>query len=121
MEQDLDWEQGGREASSRSPHKWHAFPSLDRRQGRRGRPGSSPVMQTIIKDAGDGWSMLTKTNYTKWSMVMKVRMQARRMWDAVLYGDADFDEDRWELEALLAAVLMQMHSSLVNKETAKDT
>jgi hypothetical protein len=38
-------------------------------------------------------------------MVMKVKMQMRRMWDAVWYGDAaDFDEDRWALEALLTAV-----------------
>ena len=59
--------------------------------------------------------MLTKTNYAEWSMVMKVKMQARRMWDAVRHDDADFDEDRRALEALLATVLMEMHSSLTNK------
>ena len=64
--------------------------------------------------------MLTKTNYAEWSMVMKVKMQARRMWDAVRYGDADFDEDRRALEALLAAVPTEMHSTLANKRTAKD-
>ena len=42
------------------------------------------------------------------------------MWDAVRYGDADFKEDRWALEALLAAVPMEMQSSLMNKQTAKD-
>jgi hypothetical protein len=42
------------------------------------------------------------------------------MWDAVRYGDADFDEDRRALEALLAAAPTEMHSSLVNKRTAKD-
>ncbi|XP_066316301.1 uncharacterized protein [Miscanthus floridulus] len=65
--------------------------------------------------------MLTKTNYAEWSMVMKVKMQAQRMWDAVRYGDANFDENRRALEALLAAVPMEMHSSLTNKRTAKDT
>jgi hypothetical protein len=39
---------------------------------------------------------------------------------AVRYGDADFDEDRRALEALLAAVPTEMHSSLANKRTAKD-
>jgi hypothetical protein len=34
-------------------------------------------VQTVVKDAGGGWSMLTKTNYAEWSMVMKVKMQAR--------------------------------------------
>ena len=53
-------------------------------------------------------------------MVMKVKMQARRMWDAVRYGDADFDEDRRALEALLAAVPTEIHSSLANKRTTKD-
>ena len=47
-------------------------------------------------------------------------MQARRMWDTVRYDDADFDEDQRALEALLAAVPTEMHSSLANKRTAKD-
>jgi hypothetical protein len=53
-------------------------------------------------------------------MVMKVKMQVRRMWDAVRYSDADFDEDQRALEALLAAVPTEMHSSLANKRTTKD-
>jgi len=64
--------------------------------------------------------MLTKTNYTEWSMVMKVKMQARHMWDVVRYDDADFNEDRRALEALLATVPPEMHSSLANKETTWD-
>ena len=77
-------------------------------------------MQTVVKDAGGGWPMLAKTNYAEWSMVMKVKMQARRMWDAVWYDDIDFDDDWRALEALLAAVPMEMYSSLINKETTKD-
>ena len=64
--------------------------------------------------------MLTKTNYTEWSMVMKVKMQARHMWDAVRYSDVDFSEDRQTLEALLATVSTAMQSSIANKWTAKD-
>ena len=52
--------------------------------------------------------MLTKTNYAEWSMVMKVSMQARHMWDKVWYGDVDFSEDRRALEALLAAIALEM-------------
>ena len=65
---------GGRDAGTRSPHRQRASPSPDRRRGRRGRPSSPPVVQTVVKDAGGGWPMLTKTNYTEWSMVMKVKM-----------------------------------------------
>ena len=64
--------------------------------------------------------MLTKTNYAEWSMAMKVKMQARHMWDVVRYDNTDFDEDRRALEALLATVLTEMHSSLMNKRTTKD-
>jgi hypothetical protein len=42
------------------------------------------------------------------------------MWGTVQYDDANFDEDRWALEALLAAVPTEMYSSLANKRTAKD-
>jgi hypothetical protein len=65
-------------------------------------------------------AQLTKTNYTEWSMVVKVKMQARHMWDAVQYGDADFAEDRRALEALLAAVPPKMVPTLTNKVTAND-
>jgi hypothetical protein len=36
-------------------------------------------VQTVVKDAGGGWPMLTNTNCAEWSMVMKVKMHARRM------------------------------------------
>jgi hypothetical protein len=65
-------------------------------------------------------ALLTKTNYAEWSMVMKVKMQARRMCNVIRYIDTDFDEDRRALEALLAAVPLEMHSSLANKETVND-
>jgi hypothetical protein len=35
--------------------------------------GDSPVVQTVFKDADDGWPMLTMTNYAVWSMVMQAR------------------------------------------------
>lgn len=64
--------------------------------------------------------MLTKTNYAEWSMVMKVKMQARYMWDAVRYGDAVYADDRRALEAILASVPLEMQSSIADKRTAKD-
>jgi hypothetical protein len=27
--------------------------------------------------------MLTRTNYTRWALVMKVKMQARHLWEAI--------------------------------------
>jgi len=63
--------------------------------------------------------VLTKTNYANWSLVMKVKLQARQMWDAVEYGGVDDHEDLRALEALLAAVPPEMVSVLAKKPTAK--
>jgi hypothetical protein len=35
------------------------------------------VIQTIIRDSGNTqWPILTKTNYTEWSSMMKVKLEA---------------------------------------------
>jgi hypothetical protein len=64
--------------------------------------------------------MLTKTNFTEWNLVMKVKLQAWQLWNAVRYGDADLHEDRRALEALLAVVPIEMASTLANKQNTKD-
>lgn len=45
-------------------------PSPERRHGWR---GGGSFVHTVVKDfgAGSGWPMLTKANYSEWSMVMK--------------------------------------------------
>nr|XP_034584548.1 uncharacterized protein LOC117847440 [Setaria viridis] len=63
--------------------------------------------------------MLMKTNYMEWSSVMKVKLQVREMWDVVRYGDIDSHEDWLALEALLAAVPMEMVANLSRKRTTK--
>jgi hypothetical protein len=42
------------------------------------------------------------------------------MWEAVRYGDIDYDEDRRALDALIAAVLLEMQFSLSKKRTANE-
>ncbi|CAN6169589.1 unnamed protein product [Urochloa humidicola] len=51
---------------------------------------------------------------------MKVKLEAREMWDAVKYGDVGRHEDRRALEALVAAVPPEMGAVLATKLTAKD-
>ena len=51
----------------------HLSPSPDRRHMRRGR---SPVVQ-VYRDIGGRWPMLTRANYHEWSLLMKVKLQAR--------------------------------------------
>jgi hypothetical protein len=52
-------------------------PSEERR---RGWHGHSPV--------------LTKSNYHEWSLLMKVKLQGRRLWEAVHVGGVDYDDDQ---------------------------
>jgi hypothetical protein len=51
---------------------------------------------------------------------MRVRLQVRHMWEAVRYGDIDYYEDRWALDALIAVVPSEMQFSLSKKRTAKE-
>ncbi|XP_066351202.1 uncharacterized protein [Miscanthus floridulus] len=47
-------------------------------------------------------------------------MQARQLWDAVEFGDVEFHDDRRALEALCAAVPLEIGAFLANKATAKE-
>jgi hypothetical protein len=63
--------------------------------------------------------MLTKSNYHEWSLLMKVKLQVRRLWEAVHVGGVSYDDDRWALEALCAVVPTELGASLANKATVK--
>ena len=92
----------------------------DRRRGRaRGR---SPVIQTVYKDSGASstWPMLNKTNYHEWASIMKLKLQARQLWDAIEYQDLPYHEDRRTVEAIIAAVPQEMQMPLSEKGSAKE-
>ncbi|BAF27802.2 Os11g0199800 [Oryza sativa Japonica Group] len=106
---------GGSPEPARGPRRQRGSPSPDRHHGHHG-------VQTVVRDfgPGGGWPTLTKTNYIEWAAVMRVRLQVRHMWEAVRYGDVDYDEDRRALDALIAAVPPEMQFSLSQKRTAKE-
>jgi hypothetical protein len=67
------------------------------------------VVKTVIRDSGSTqWPVLTKTNYAEWSSMMKVKLEARRMWTAVRLGGVSRQEDWRALEALCSAVPAEM-------------
>jgi hypothetical protein len=90
-------------------------PSPDKYHGHHG-------IQAIIRDVGPdgGWPTLIKINYVEWAAVMRIRLQVRHMWEAVRYDNVDYYEDRWTLDALIAAVPPEMQFSLSKKRTAKE-
>ena len=106
---------GGRVDGERDLHMQRGSLSPDRYHGYHG-------LQAAVRDVGPGggWPTLTKTNYVEWATVMRVKLQVRHMWEAVRYGDVDYDLDRRALDALIAAVPPEMQFSLTNKRTAKE-
>jgi hypothetical protein len=81
------------------------------------------VVQRVIHEvsAGSGYPTLTKTNYSDWALLMKVKLRARMLWDVIEHGGADIHEEMMALDALCSAVPPKMVSSIADKSTAKET
>ena len=61
-------------------------------------------MHTVREVSRTSWPMLTRTNYGEWSVIMKVKLGARRLWNAVDKGTKNEEDDMSALEAILAVV-----------------
>lgn len=80
------------------------------------------VIERVIRDAGGSgnWPQLTKTNYDSWSLLMKLKLQARCLWDIVETGDAEFHDDRTALDAICSGVPLEMVPTLATKPSAME-
>lgn len=105
---------------STSPRQSHS--SSPRPRGRPQGSGGALVVQRVVKEVGGSaaYPTLTRTNYGDWSLMMKVMLQARGLWDAVETGGAELQEDRMALEAILRVVPPEMISTLAVKASAKE-
>ena len=65
------------------------------------------------------YPLLTKTNFYSWAALMRLKLQARSLWEAVNVGTADFVDDRNALEAITLELPEELHGSMANKATAK--
>ena len=70
--------------------------------------------------SGTSWPTLTCTNYGEWSVTMKVKLRARRLWNAVDKGTDNKKDDMSALEAILAVVPVEYKVSLGAKSSAKE-
>ena len=61
-------------------------------------------MRTAREVGGTSWSTLTRTNYGEWVLTMKVKLRARRLWNAINKGTDNEEDGISALEAILAAV-----------------
>ncbi|CAN6268411.1 unnamed protein product [Urochloa humidicola] len=84
-----------------------------------GGSGKGEVLRVVREIGGaTNWPMLTKTNYTQWSLLMKLKMKACHLWEAIEPGGVAPHEDCMALEAIASAVPTEMVASLLTKETA---
>lgn len=89
-------------------------------QGRLGRELGALHSVRDVGMSSTSFPILTCSNYTCWSVLMKVIMEARHMWPAEETGDAEFAEDRLAMEAILPSVLPEMVPTLAVKKTAME-
>ena len=62
------------------------------------------VVRTVREVSGTTWPTLTRTNYGEWSVTMKVKLKARRLWNAIDKGTDVEEDDMSALEAILAVM-----------------
>ena len=88
---------------------------------RDARPRREVVVERVIRESGGAgnWPQLTKTNYDSWALLMKLKLQARHLWEAVEDGDVEFHDDRTALEAICSAVPPELVPTLATKPSAK--
>ena len=59
--------------------------------------------------------------YSEWSQLMKIKLQACRLWEAIDLGDVEPHDDCVALDALTNAVPADMVSSILGKASARTT
>jgi hypothetical protein len=85
------------------------------------RDGSVVIQQVVREvDGGIVFPMLTKSSYTEWVMLMKVKLKARGLWVVVEKGEADPLEDMMALDALVSVVPPEMVATVAKKKTMKE-
>ena len=77
-------------------------------------------MHTVRGVSGTSWPTLTRTNCGEWSVTMKVKLRAQRLWNAVDKGTDNEEDDMSALETILAAVPAEYREPLEAKSSAKE-
>ncbi len=95
--------------------------STIQRAGGGGDSSGGGAVQRVIHEVGGGSSYptLTKTNYSDWTLLMKVKLKARGLWSAVESGGGDHQEDMMALDVLSSAAPPEMVSAVASKDTTK--
>jgi hypothetical protein len=79
------------------------------------------VIQRVIYevDGSSSYPALTKSNYTDWALLMKVKLKVHALWSVIENGGVDQQEEMMVLDALCRAVPPEMVPTIAKKEMAK--
>jgi hypothetical protein len=58
------------------------------------------LVERVVPTGPVNQSVLTKTNYNEWSLLMKIKLEARSLWRVVDKGDTEFQVDRTVLNVI---------------------
>ncbi|XP_020191690.1 uncharacterized protein [Aegilops tauschii subsp. strangulata] len=77
------------------------------------------VVERVMRKESGTSTMLTRTNYMEWALVMQVKLQVARVWSAVTEDAAD-ECDGWRaLQIILTGVPPELMLVLAAKDSAK--
>ena len=82
--------------------------------------GSSLVIQRVVRETGDSWPMLNRTNYADWAFLMQVMLEACQLWVAVNDGMPERMTNHTDMECLLRSIPPEMLCTLAVKKTMKE-
>lgn len=80
------------------------------------------VIQRVIREVGcvTSYPVLTKTDYSDWALLMKVKLKVRALWNAIKSGGAEAQEEMMVLDALCGAVPPEMVPTIAKKKMLKE-
>jgi hypothetical protein len=80
------------------------------------------VIKRVVREVGGGTSypVLTQTNYSDRTCLMKVKLKVRALWRAIDVGGVDQQEEMMALDALCSAVPPEIATVIAEKDTVKE-
>jgi hypothetical protein len=86
-----------------------------------GSTSNAVVIQLVIRElnGGSSYPVHTKTNYSDWALLMKVKLKMTSLWHVVEKGGADEHDEMMAIEAPCSVVPPEMVPSIISKDTAK--
>jgi hypothetical protein len=93
-----------------------------KRFGRDDTSKDGVVIQMVILELGgkSSYPALTKTNYSIWTLLVKVKLKARALRSVIEDDGTDQQKEMVTLDALCGTVPREMVPTIVKKEMAKE-